>query len=943
MIRPTTLPAHLDGLRLRAQLAEATSQGWDIPEARVQAIAILKDYLAQGRALATSRIEGARGGLEAARTLSDVMNALLRALYDSIAIDLTEDGARAPGLALCALGGYGAGELAPNSDIDLVFLSAKKAPPWAPIVVERVLYALWDCGLSIGGGAVRTVNQALKLARDDTSERTALLDIRSITGDVIILRELMARFEDEIVKPNAVRFATAKLVEREERVEKQGDSRYTVEPNIKDGKGGLRDLQTLRWLAQVLYGDDALERWVGGGLLSVGDVERFLDAADFLWTTRFHLHSLVNGKDDRLTFDIQPDIAARMGFDDGEAHLAVEAFMRAYFLKAIDVGKLTRLVCAKLEADHFKAAPASIGRFMPSDGQKVQEDLTLEGFQLKAGRLDFAPDVTLAKNPLLMLRLFELAAAHHLDLHPDAVAQIGHSLELIDDGFRADPLAARIFFAILLDSDNPRMTLRAMTEAGVLGQYIPEFGHIVARTQFNMYHRFTVDEHTLNALGWLRDIENGTYRDEHPFITELAETMRHRRALHLAVLLHDTGKGKGDQCVEGAKNAAIVCKRLGLDDAETELVVWLVAHHIEMSETAQRRDVSDPQTVYEFAQLVETEERLSLLAVLTVVDIRAVGPGIWNGWKGQLLRDLHVATLAALGDKGTLISQDDSRARLQARADAARSAFRTAFEGIDPGFAAEWADDLATNYWLSFTETDRLRHGQFAYEATQSGKDCAVIVRTDKQFSASEVMVYAPDRLGLFADIAGAIASEGANVLGAQVNTTHKGYAFDVFYVQGNDGKPVGAIDDYASTRLEQVVENAVRSGLDQATPNTAKPLLRREAAFKITPSVTIIDGLDDHGLVVEASGRDRLGLMHALAYALSRQGFNITGARIDGYGERAVDSFFIAQDGDRPADDKQLATLKRALMAVLEETEHLAQAKREASNLLGARSSVGR
>jgi [protein-PII] uridylyltransferase len=943
MIRPTTLPAHLDGLRLRAKLAEFTSDGWDSPTARTQAIEILKDYLAEGRELAASRIEGSKGGLAAARTLSDVMNAMMRALYDSIAIDFTKQGAREPGLTLCALGGYGAGELAPNSDIDLVFLSEKKIPKWAPIVIERASYALWDCGLTVGGGSVRTVDEALKLAKSDVSERTALLDIRFITGDITLLRRLMDKFENEIVKPNAVKFAEAKLAERDARVEKQGDSRYAVEPNVKDGKGGLRDLQTLRWLAQVLYGDDALERWVADGFFTVRDVERFIDAADFLWTTRFHMHTLIGRKTDQLTFDIQPDIAARMGFSDGEAHLAVEAFMRAYFLKAIDVGKLTRLVCAKLESDHFKVAPVSSGRFMPSDGEKVDANLNALGFQVRAGRLDFSPQGQPQDNPHQMMRLFELAAAHNLDLHPDAVANIGHSLHFIDDRYRQDPQVARSFFAILLDADNPRVTLRSMTEAGLLGTYIPEFGDIVARTQFNMYHRFTVDEHILNALGWLRDIESKRFVEDHPLITELCQTVRHRRALHLAALLHDTGKGKGDQTIEGEKIAIEVCERLGLDDAEVELVAWLVRHHVDMSDTAQRRDVTDPVTVYDFAELVGNEERLVLLSILTIVDIRAVGPGVWNGWKGQLLRDLFVATRAVLGEKGDIVSAESSRERLNARADRARDTFVDAVEAELKDRALDWTQALSDNYWLAFTQADRLRHGQFGLNAQSRGVDLAVSISFDAHVAATEVMIYAPDRPGLFADIAGAIASEGANVLGAQVNTTHSGYAFDVFFVQSSDGTRLGEADRYEIDRLKTAVEQAAISGLGDITPDSLRPLQRREAAFKINPSVTLVDDGSDDALVIEASGRDRWGLIYALAKTLTSHGLNVVGARIDGYGERAVDSFFVTENGQKPNNPDRLEAVKSDLVSVLAAGEERAEAKREADNLMGAQSSEQR
>ncbi|MEQ8404783.1 MAG: [protein-PII] uridylyltransferase [Oceanicaulis sp.] len=942
-MRPSSLPASLDGLRLRAELAASTKVGWDKPAARSAALAKLKAYLEKGRRLAASRLDGASGGLEAARTLSGVMNAALRALFDSIAMDLVDDGARAPGVALCALGGYGAGELAPRSDVDLLFLVADDAPGWADAVIERTLYALWDCGLTIGGGAVRTVDEALDLAREDVSERTALLDVRSLTGDLSLVRDLLTRFDEEVLRPNAAGFASEKLAERDARVDRQGDSRYQVEPNVKDGKGGLRDLQTLRWLAQVLYGDDALERWVGDGLFSVADVERYLSAADYFWTTRFHIHEAAGGKDDRLTFDIQPEVAARMGFSDSDDQLGVEAFMRTYFKKAIDVGALTRLVCAKLEADHLKDLPGGTGRFMPYDGDDEDTGLAELGFKLRAGRLDFADSADLERDPVLMMRLFEVAAARHFDLHPDAVADIAHSLRLVDETYRTDPRAGRSFFAVLLDADDPRMTLRAMTEAGLLGAYIPVFGDIVARTQFNMYHRFTVDEHTLNALGILRDIENGRHLSDHPLASKLVHKITHRRALHLAVLLHDTGKGKGDQCVEGAENARVACDRLGLDDDETELVAWLIANHLEMSDTAQRRDISDPRTVLDFAEVCGTPERLRLLTILTVVDIRAVGPGVWNGWKAQLIRDLYSATAEVLKDGGHKAGEAGARERLANRAETSRETFRSAMERLDAGFAADWAGQLEAQYWLAFSETDRLRHAAFVRAAGARGEAVAAGVRVDRRRSATEVMVLAPDRDALFADIAGALALEGANVVGAQVTTTRDGRAFDVFYVQEPGGKPYGWADDFARDQLKAAVERAARDGLPDACSIAERPIRRREAAFTVTPYLKIDEEAADSALVIEASGRDRPGLLHALARTLAELGLSVEGARIDGYGERAVDTFYVTEKGEKPADPARLEEMSVALTQVLEEAEEAATAKRLAAGLAQAPASVGR
>ena len=942
-MRPSALPASLDGLRLRAELAAATRSGWTTSSGRQAGLAKLKKFIERGREHAAGCLEGKTGGLEAARVLSGVMNAVLRALFDSVATEILSDGQACSGLALCATGGFGAGELAPQSDIDVLFLVGESPPEGHEQIIERTLYALWDSGLPVGGGAVRTVEEAIALAKENVSERTALLDIRLLAGDERLLSRLKQRFDDEVRGEDAAGFVLAKLAERDARVDRQGDSRYAVEPNVKDGKGALRDLQTLRWLAQVLYGNDALERWVANGLLSVQDVERYLNAEDFFWAVRFHLHALTGRKDDRLTFDVQPEVAARMGYEDGEEVLAVEVFMRDYSKAAINVGSLTRLVCAKLEADELKDPPAGIGRFMPAHGvQKADAALTEAGFVIRSGRLDFADPAKIESDPVLMLRLFEFASARHLDLHPDAVSAVTHSLRLVDDALRADERAARAFFAVLLESDDPRITLRAMTEAGLLGAFIPEFGDIVARTQFNMYHRYTVDEHTLNAIGILREIEQGKHPNDHPLCTRILPEITHRRALHLAVLLHDTGKGAGDQCIEGAKRARAACERLGLDESECELVAWLVRHHLDMNDVAQRRDLSDPRTVLDFASLVGSPERLRLLTVLTVVDIRAVGPGVWNGWKAQLLRDLYSATQAVLREDRHP-EEEEARDRLARRAERAREAFRDRLSRFDPEFAGRWTGELDDPYWLAFAESDRLRHAAFVRAAEARGEEVSCGVRIDKRRSAAEVLVLAPDRDGLFADIVGALALSGANVVGAQVTTTFGGTAFDVFYVQEPGGKPFGWSNRAALDRLRHAVERAARHGLDATDTIPERAIRRREAAFAVTPYVHLDTGAADNALVIEASGRDRPGLLHDLARALADLGLSLQAARIDGYGERAVDSFYVTEKGEKLLETGKLEAIRERLMAILAESEDALTGRHAEAGLSRAQASAGR
>lgn len=937
------LPLSLDGLRLRAEIAAALgSGGWSDKAARLAAIAHLKAAVTQGREKAFARLDGKSGGLEAARFLANATDSALEALFAALEVHNPEG---ADEVSLCAIGGYGAGELAPSSDIDLLFLKADTAGEAADRFIEDLVYGLWDMGLIVGGAAARTTGETLALARENVSERTSLLSLRVIAGDARLAYDLEAKLRAEAEAAGHAGFVEAKLLERDNRISKAGRSRYTVEPNIKDSKGGLRDLQLMRWLAQFLYGQDAFERWVAAGLLTVNDVERYLRAADFLWTVRFHLHALTGGKDDRLTFDLQPEIASRMGYEDAENEHGVERFMRRYFLTAMDVGSLTRLVCAKLEADAWKSRPRGLTRFLP-EGEGSPAKLDGEDFVLREGRIDFADEKRIETDPVLMMRLFEIAAKHSADLHPDAMSAIGRSLRLVDDNFRSDSRAARSFFATLLDSPEPQAVLRLMTEAGLLGRYIPEFGDIVARTQFNMYHRYTVDEHTLRTLAWLRSIEKGEQAEDHPLATKIVGQIKHRRALHLAALLHDTGKGQGDQCEEGAVRAAEACARLGLPEDEVELVSWLVRSHLTMSDTAQRRDIGDPKTIIDFARIVGSMERLRLLLLLTAIDIRAVGEGIWNGWKAQLLRDLYSATAAVLADGHSVLAEAgevEARARLTAKADEARAQLAARMARFDEAFAREWAAELPDSYWLVFGPEDRLRHALFVRATRAMKRDIAVAVRVDRRRAATEVLIHAPDRDRLFSDIAATLADIGANIVGAHVETTRSGHAFDVFLIQEESGGPYGVGRSRALDTLQARVARAAAG--EPARPARRGPLglKRRAAAFTVPSTVEFDDTASEAATVIEATGRDRPGLLSELARVLADAGLSLQGARIDGYGERAVDVFYVLKSGAKLTEEADREPVRAALLSILREEEAQWAEEARARGLARARASTGR
>ena len=935
-LKPTRLEYVVDGVRLRALLSAAALEnlGNELAQ-RKAALDVLKAALFRGRMIAKERLENGAGGIETARLVSGVTDEVVSALWDFTTVHVFR--ARNPTegerLALMAVGGYGRGTLAPFSDIDLLFVRPYKQTAHAESVIEFMLYALWDLGFKVGH-ASRTVEECVRLSREDFTIRTSILEGRRLCGDEGLAGELMRRFSNDVVKGTGAEFVAAKLRERDQRHDRAGASRYMVEPNVKEGKGGLRDLNTLFWIAQYLHPGESLERILQFDMFDRREVRAFIQAFDFLWAVRCHLHFTTGRPEERLSFDVQPELARRMGYGDRGDAPAVERFMRRYFLIAKEVGSLTRVFAAKLEADQVKLAPKGLSRFLP--GRKIKrKPLDEPGFHEEAGRLDVEAGA-FEGDPINLLRLFRIADARNLDLHPDAFTAASRATGLITSAIRRDRVAAKVFLDILARGRDPQRTLGLMSEAGVLGRYLPEFGRIVAQMQFNMYHSYTVDEHTLRAVGVIADIAAGRLTEDHPLATAIMPLIADPEALFLAMLLHDTGKGgAGGQEVAGARAARQACERLGLDRAKIELVAWLVEHHLVMSDTAQKRDISDPRTVSDFARVVQTPERLRLLLVLTVADIRAVGPGVWNGWKGQLMRELYAATEAVFrGGRGS-----DAAAALRRYQENAAFDARVRLAKAEPA-AEPWGDAMEDAYFTAFDDAEVLTHARLSRLAGQGG-GAASEGRIRLDLNASEVVVAAGDRPRLFVDLAEAITAAGASVMGARVFTSRSGQAVDVFYLQDVTGHPYGQLDARLLPRLAESLSAAARG--EPLPREVRRQDQGRGAAFSITPAVMLDNDASETATVVEVSGRDRPGLLADLARSLSDAGLLITSAHIDGYGERAVDAFYVVDaDGRKLIDARKGTALKSVLMAALVDSEEDGAGSRRA-NLPRARASNAR
>ena len=889
-----------------------TADALDGPSARRAAlIDACRAWLDQARAHAEARLlEDPSDGVKIARLLSAAADEVVLAIWD-FAWTYVLDSAKATTgdrMALLAVGGYGRGVLAPYSDLDLLFLRPWKDTPASESLTEFTLYALWDLGLKVGH-ASRTVSETLKAAREDMTVRTAVLEARRLTGDVGLSDELRRRFVKEIIRGSAKAFVAAKLEERDARHVRAGASRYLVEPNVKDGKGGLRDLHTLYWIAQYLDPETPRGERALSTVLTAREQRRFGQTFQFLWAVRCNLHFVSSRADERMSFDVQPEIARRMGWRGRAQESAVERFMRRYFLVANEVGGLTRAFCAKLEADGAKP-PSAMSRFLPI-GRARRRRLDAPGFMIEGGRLNLASPDLFTREPVAMLRLFSLADSHDLDLHPDAFTAVVRSLSLVTPKLRRDPEASRAFLEVLANGAHTYRILSLMNDAGLLGRFLPEFGRIVGQTQLNRYHAFTVDEHSLRAIGVINDIEHGRMAEDHPLSSALMPSVSEKTALYLAMLLHDTGKGgtRGQED-DGSIAARRACERLGLRRREVELVSWLVRHHLVMSDYAQKRDIADPDTVAAFASMVETPERLRLLLVLTTADIRAVGPGVWNGWKGQLLRELYAATEAAFrGGRSGGISAG-FRARLASEAYAAREALVRA----DPA-AVAFVEGMEDAYFVGLPKDEHREHAALATRAMrEAGAASSARLRTDR--NAAEVAVAARDRDGLFADLCQALATRGANVIGAKVFTSADGLALDVFYLQDASGAPFGEGHPKALHDLQRRLEAAAAGRLEAVRTPGPSPL--RRGAGQIETIVAIDNEATEAATIVEVSGRDRQGLLADLARALANAGLSIHSAHVENYGARAVDAFYVLdRNGDKLIDPDQIAALKAAIEAV--------------------------
>lgn len=886
-------------------------------EARKDVLALLKQTMTNGRTQAQEMLFDDGKGLRCAKRLAHLQDVVIQAIFDFAVTHVFKVGTMSKGerLAVVAVGGYGRRTMAPGSDVDLLFLLPYKQTPLGEQVAEYMLYLLWDMGLKVGH-ATRNVDDCLRLSREDMTICTSILEARHLAGDKQLFAELEERYGEEIIDKISSEFIREKLTERDERHRRMGESRYVVEPNVKDGKGGLRDLHTLFWIAKFFYRVRKRSDLATKGVFTRGDYNLFIKCEDFLWAVRCHLHFVTGKAEERLSFELQRDIATRLGYQDHPGMEDVERFMKHYFLITKDVGDLTRIFCASLEEQDLKQAPGLNNLFkamLPS--RRVRKIRGDSDFVIDNQRINVADDDVFTRDPVNIIRMFDVADRNGLEYHPDALNLLRKSLRLIKAPLRNDPDANRYFLNVLTSHHDPELNLRRMNEAGVLGKFIPDFGKIVAMMQFNMYHHFTVDEHLIRAVGCLSKIERDIIGHDHPLAARLLPTLddADRTILYITLLLHDIAKGRPeDHSIAGAEVARKLCPRMGFSLEDTNTIAWLIEEHLTMSTVAQTRDLNDRKTIEDFANTVQSLRRLKLLVILTVCDIRAVGPGVWNGWKGQLLRTLYAeAELALTGGY--------SEANRDARVEAARTALVEALVDWPKEEAERLAGLHYGNYLLTTDLEEQVRHSNTLRELAGNGSKLHVDVHSDAFQAITEITVITPDHPRLLSMIAAACAHATAKIDSAKAFTTSDGWAIDTILIN----REFADSDDEMrrARRIGDQIERFLtgRQAHDAAVQDKRKPK-RSLKAFHVEPLVRVNNTLSNRHSVIEIEALDRPGLLYDITSALSDLALDIRSAHITTYGEKAVDSFYVTDlIGQKVTTRPRETRIRERLLEVLQ------------------------
>jgi len=813
-------------------------------------------------------------------------------------------------LAVVAVGGYGRRELSLRSDVDLLFLYRGKLNPYVETMTEAITHRLWDARVTIGM-ATRTVRDCMRVGRKDLSTLTSYLDARLLLGDSELFADLENAVHDYI-ETNLESFVQAKIEEQRRRHEQGHESLYLLQPNLRESVGGLRDYHTALWVARAVRWDvRQLEHLQIRGFIDQAEFDELHEALDFIWRLRNQLHG-GSLKNDQLHFEVQEQMAECLGFEAGEGLLPVEALMRAYYVHARAVSRISRRA-----VDHARSLLAQRRGLRERPSSPVEE-----GFTVVGEKLEIPQPRALRERPVRLLAVFAVAQHHDVELSPRAERLVQQNLDRIDDDFRRSPEAARLFLQILSSPTRVYRSLQLMLELGVLGAFLPEFGHVVALWQHDLYHTYTVDVHSLFLIEQLRRLRKGRFQDELPLPTELMQEERSPMALFLACLLHDIGKGRGGaHATKGAQLVLSVCERLGLSQGDTEAVQFLIQHHEVMSSMADQRDAYDPRQIERLVNLAGTRDRLRELYLLTVADIRSVSPVAWTKWKAGWLEAFYrnAAEWLEAGEQGDQARRFSlERAMKRAAETQENIAAMLEASGIERSRAVRFLESMPRRYLLSHTPAEIGTHVRAALSFVESCSSVAVRSFTSEHGSGAfwGLLVLAPDTRGLFATVTGVLTASGHDILAAQVYSSRDEIAVEIYQLYPIAGGEVEA--KVECERIEERLHQVLSGDRDVSLMVAGRRPEVQTAVRTAPPTVRISNDESDFYTVIDVATNDRPALLYDITRTLTEFDLHVVMSRAATRASYVTDSFSVTREGHKLTDPQRMREVEEALLRAI-------------------------
>ena len=861
-----------------------------------QPLKVYRDALAQARnALEFRFLEGEPVTSLVSHHAGFIDQILQQAWRDKLGTDTDE-------VALVAVGGYGRGELHPHSDIDLMILAPEEALHRHAASLEGFLLFLWDIGLEVGH-SVRTLQDCIDQGRADITVATNLMEARLLSGPQALFEQMREQTSQRHIWPGRA-FFQAKWEEQIARHRKFHDTAFNLEPNIKEGPGGLRDIQTIGWVAKRHFGAETLRDLVSHGFLNEEEYQILEQGQTFLWRVRYGLHGLAKRREDRLLFDYQRKLALQFGYHDDGSRLAVEHFMKDYYRTILELGRLNEMLLQLFQEEILYTDEP--GEIHPINSR----------FQSRHGFVEVTDNGIFRRYPFALLEIFLILAQNPAlrGVRAGTIRLIRQHRHRIDEDFRADLRCRSLFMELLRQSQGITHELRRMNRYGILAAYLPVFGHVVGQMQHDLFHVYTVDEHTLFVVRNLRRFTVPEFHHEFPLCSRVSQRLPKPELLYIAGLFHDIAKGRGgDHSLLGAEDAEVFCRQHGLSDYDTHLISWLIRHHLLMSTTAQRKDISDPDVINAFASQVGSKAYLDYLYLLTVADIRATSPSVWNSWKDALLAELYHSTHKALRRglsnpvaEGDLIAEhlDDALRILS-------------LQRIPEGRARALWQRIEQNYFLRYNGAEIAWHTQGILNHGNS-ETPLVLVRQQTERGGTEIFLYTPIRLNQFTTSTSLLDQMGLNIVSARIIPSNDNYTLDTYIVLEADGKPISG-----QYRLQEIREQLHRllNQPDQGPTPVQRQMTRQLKHFNIQTRVVFHEDPHQEHSIMEVITSDRPGLLSRIAQAMAQCDVRLKTAKIATFGERVEDIFFITNELGKPLDDdRQRQCLMEGIVAALED-----------------------